>query len=66
MNAAVCSKMKVLRSKSLSDVHIHTDGANCCPADKAAEGTLHLCPFLNAYSGSLLTRNILKCLRIIL
>lgn len=46
--------------------HIPADRAKSHGADKAAEGALHLSSSRNACSGSLLTRNILKCLRIIL
>ena len=42
-----------------------TDSARCHPADKATEDPEHLRP-PSAYSASLLTKNILKHLRIIL
>lgn len=46
-------------------VHIPTGGAHGCPPVKASDGTLHLCPFMNAFSGSLLIKISWQSMRIV-
>lgn len=67
MNASLLFKAKGYEIKEPERCdHIPRDRAKRHPTDKAATGACHLRVSLNAFSGCMLTRNILKRLRIIL